>query len=155
MPNKRTPQAMEAGTECKRWYMGQRERGEIVRAYEAGLSMAEITRRTGRSSATITNTIYRHYKGTGRNLMQERTFNKIVYPGLREWFIQSGASIAEAARICRVCPETLGEWLKGGARGAMTEPMPKHAIDKILDWTGLTYEQAFRDQRQYKEDYEA
>lgn len=155
MPKKRTPRAVEPGTECKRWYMGQRERAEIVRAYEAGVPMVEISRRTGRASATISNTVYRHYKGIGGNKKQEEAFARIIYPGLREWFVQSGASICEAARICRVCPETLSGWLKGGTRGAMTEPMPKRVIDKLLDWTGLNYEKAFRDPKQTKEDIDA
>ena len=125
-----------------RWLVGRKVRDEIMRLYGEGLSQEQISRRVGRSKMTIQNVITRGYAGI-ETYHDEHMRRTIIYPGLREWFIDAGATLAEAAEVCETSTTTMAEWLHGGAHGNRTEPMRKWCIDRLLAWTGLTYEQAF------------
>ena len=143
MPERDTlPQGAEGN--IRRRYVGRKLRETIYRMYLEGMDYKAIGRKTGRSKSTIAQVVTRYNRGEKKGLLLERAIGRIIYPGIREWMLDAGASIPEAARACGIPEQTLRGWLQGTPKAKRGESMPKWAIDRMLAWTGLTYEQAFR-----------
>lgn len=128
---------------CKRRYVGRKARETIYRMYLDGATYPEIARATGVRKSTVANVVKRANRGITQGQLLERSAAKIIYPGLRKWLLDSGASMPELARACGVSFATLRDWLRGSPRAKHHEAMPKWCIDRLLAWTGLSYDQAF------------
>ena len=131
-----------------RYFVSRVQQEEILNLYAQGKSKVEIARYVGRSPTTVGTIIYRHNHAKLTYKRLEQMCARIVYPGLRKWFFDSGASYEEAGSVIGVSARTLGDWLRGWNRRAdkRADNIPKWAIDGLLEWTGLTYEQAFREE---------
>lgn len=71
--------------------------------------------------------------------VKERNLNfKVVYPNLRTFFKEHEVREKDLSQALGVSRNTMGKWMRGA------ETMPKRAIDKLLAFTGMTYEEAFQ-----------
>lgn len=61
-----------------------------------------------------------------------------VFPEIRKWMIMNDATFTSMAKVCGISMSTMRNGLTG-----RTE-MGKDVIDKLLETTGLSYEEAFR-----------
>lgn len=61
-----------------------------------------------------------------------------IYPNIRRWIVKHHVSQPEFAELVGVCPAALHHYLSG-----KREPNKK-IIDKILEVTCMTYEEAFK-----------
>lgn len=105
---------------------------------DAGLTYREIAEKHGISYQAVAQTCARYSVGHFRAY----TKNDVVYPNLRKWLNDNKVTKSEfIRRMGNVYSGNLmaqvGNWFSG-----KTCPM-KQSIDKILEITGLTYEQLF------------
>ena len=128
---------------CRRRYVGRKARETIYKMYLEGATYMEIARATGVRKSTVANVVKRANHGITQGQLLERSAAKIIYPGLRTWMLDTGASMPEMARACGVSFTTLRDWLRGSPRAKHHEAMPKWCIDRLLAWTGLSYDRAF------------
>lgn len=61
-----------------------------------------------------------------------------AYPAIHEWKQEHGYNNHDLALLCGVHPGTVNNYLRGSMAAT------KGFIDKILELTGMTYEDAFR-----------
>ena len=67
-----------------------------------------------------------------------KTLNKIVYPNIAKWLDDNGMNIYCFGERCGLSSTSLRNFL------LLDLGCTKYTIDKILEVTGLTYEEAFR-----------
>ena len=79
-------------------------------------------------------------RGKTRNLARNRV-DAYIYPNISKWLVDNNLSICNAAKMMDINNCTLNSLLLG----TRTNPT-KFVIDAILKATGLTYEQAFREE---------
>ena len=63
---------------------------------------------------------------------------KVIYPNIYKWIEDHGMTYLDFAAYCDLADNAVGHLLYG-----FTDPK-KITIDKILDATGMTYEEAFK-----------
>lgn len=63
-----------------------------------------------------------------------------TFPLIKNWMAQNGYNGKKIAEFCGVTPNAVYAWLKG------SNSITKANIDKILQLTGMTYEEAFREE---------
>lgn len=89
---------------------------------------------------------YAHYLNRvfGENIIpkkQEDLFNSIAYPRLRDWMIENDLTVNQFGFLCGYEHDfkvsSLGRFLNGQTKGNI------QLIKKILDITGLKFEEAF------------
>lgn len=70
--------------------------------------------------------------------VEERNLNfKVVYPNLRTFFKEHEVREKDLSQALGVSRNTMGKWMRGA------DCMTKSGIDKLLSFTGLSYEEAF------------
>lgn len=128
--------------------IGDREARKIMRMWRDGASTREICEATGRCAPTISyvaNTVNR--TGTYCSGRRKRSMDKIPFPGLRKWLIDNGVTIAEAADVCGVAYSSMRAYFyrrdPRDGHHSRCNIMPKYVIDRLIEWTGMTYEQLF------------
>ena len=85
----------------------------------------------------VSQTLIKNYVGAEREYTRLVENKKIKYKGLRDWILQEQITISKMARDIGTNYVTLYYILNGH-----NDPR-KNSIDRILNYTGLTYEQAF------------
>lgn len=63
--------------------------------------------------------------------------NRCAYPGLGQWLFENRCTYAKLAEMIGAPDASVSRWMNG------VHKMNKPTIDKILEVTGMTYEQAF------------
>lgn len=96
-----------------------------------GHTLQEIADKYGVSAQYISTIVPRSFK----------TGVRCIYPALKAWMGQKGYSAERIAKFCDVHRNTVYGWLNG------KHTIDKPCIDKILQLTGMTYEEAFREER--------
>lgn len=109
---------------------------EMVSMRLNGASVREIKEKTGATDKDIKAYLPRAL-AYSRNTRVDEAIGKIVYPAIREWIIAHGYTLTYAAKLIGTSPATFISASYGGN-------CTKENIDKILAVTGLTYEQAFK-----------
>ena len=67
-----------------------------------------------------------------------RNSERIIYPNIRAWCLENGYSYLRIAKETGMSEPGIRLFLTGKRGGT------KYTIDAILDLTGLTYQEAFR-----------
>lgn len=133
----------------KSWYpVGEKEARTIRDLYLKGWTAKEIEKRTGRSRVSVVHVVNTMTRNGGMYASKRRqgVIAKIKYPGLAQWFLDSGASVEEAASVCGIGPSAMRDYLYENSprlRGPNNDQIPKRVIDALIMWTGMTYEQMF------------
>lgn len=71
--------------------------------------------------------------------VEERNLNfKVVYPNLRTFFKEHEVLEKDLSQALGVSDAAVRKWMKGA------DCMTKSGIDKLLAFTGMTYEEAFQ-----------
>lgn len=120
----------------QRWEVYAAMRGE-------GMTYAEIARRCGVTHQCVAQALAKRSIGHFRPYRPE----ECVYDGLREWMNRERVSKSDIARIFYGKPYMGSSWhskLKGKLVG---RGFKMWEIDKLIDASGLTYEQLFRSGR--------
>lgn len=123
----------------KRWKLQAEKRAEIIAGYEAG-------EKNAKRLAEIYGVTYTQAKSIIERYAREKNVEQgmvALYPNIEKWRIENGMSHSALARVCGVCPTNMTNIIYG--RGCDNSRGPtKMVIDRILEVTGLTYEEAFR-----------
>lgn len=69
---------------------------------------------------------------------RKRAYKACVYPAISRWLYENRYSYTSFAKLIGVSFASVRRWFSDGGK------MEKSSIDKILEVTGLTYEEAFR-----------
>lgn len=127
--------------------LSEEQRMDCVRMRREGAALKDIAHEYGVSMPSVSKIINRY----APELVRRKTFGSIsaynlqekcVYPGLAKWMIQNRTTPNELGRMARVGDGmTIYNMLFGKSN------LRKGSIDKILQVTGLTYEEAFGVQR--------
>ena len=104
---------------------------EIVKMRLDGATLQEIAVKRGCSRQNIEQILKRIKTGAGTS---ER---KIIYPGLRAWMAENWCSVSKLADACGIIRQTMYVYLSQAGR------MKIGAVQRILNYTGLTFEEAF------------
>lgn len=64
-----------------------------------------------------------------------------IFPAIRTWMRSNGYNGKKIAEFCGVTPNAVYAWLRG------INSITKANIDKMLQLTGMTYEEAFREEK--------
>lgn len=73
----------------------------------------------------------------GKSWTADAVLSRCVYPGIAKWLYENRCTYAKLGELIMVPQATMSRWMNG-----VSKPT-KSNIDKILEVTGLTYEQAF------------
>lgn len=111
------------------------DRLEAVRMRKDGMSYQEIADRFGVSRQAI-NALFRDGKRTDQ---KQKNTHLIKYIGIKKYLETNRISIGKFSKMCRVDNTTMWRNITGQT------DMLKRNIDKILLVTGMTYEQAFKE----------
>lgn len=108
---------------------------EMIRLYEEGMSLEAIGRLNGISRQRV------HQLIGGTSGFKTIKVDACVYPNIRKWMNHNKVSRIELTRLMYgVYTSQYYGILRDMLKGSNCR---KHLIDKLLDITGLTYEQAF------------
>lgn len=107
-------------------------RGQILAMRAEGHTYEEIGKVLGISRQRCHQIV--HYNGRGGDYFHPKTVEKIPYVGLRDWMIKHRVSISELSRRCGV-----SRLATDGKKG-----IGPVIADRILEETGLTFEECFR-----------
>lgn len=125
-------------TFCKRkGKLSDSDRLEAVRMRKDGMSYQEIADRFGVSRQAI-NALFRDGK---RADQKPKNTHLIKYIGIKKYLEKNRISIGKFSKMCRVDNTTMWRNITGQT------DMLKRNIDKILLVTGMTYEQAFKEDK--------
>ena len=75
--------------------------------------------------------------GEGKNWSDDAVLSRCAYPGIAQWLFENRLNYSEFGGLIGFSQATISRWMNG------VNKLNKPAIDKILEVTGLTYEQAF------------
>ena len=109
---------------------------EIKRAHESGRTLRELADEYGL-------TYQRIQQITSEKPQPRKQHQHYIYPNIRAWLFENGCTVKELAELCGVSTACLSQFLRGNTRSS------KYLIDRLLDVTGMKYEEAF-----YKEEGE-
>lgn len=70
---------------------------------------------------------------------QQKLLNRVIFPAIRNYLYKNRISISQFSVLCNVSYKTIYRGITGQA------DMPKRTIDQILRITGMTYEEAFKE----------
>lgn len=106
---------------------------------EQGMTYREIAKELGISHQAVSQTLAKSKESQFKKLKPE----KCVFVGLRNWMNENKVSIGELTRLCGILPQPnsrirFSHYLKG------ENEMRMGTIEKILEITGLTYEEGFK-----------
>lgn len=119
--------------------MSRHPKADLYRAErEKGLTYAEIARKYGISQQAVCQACGKFSQGHFKPYTEE----EVVYPNLRRWLNENRMTRSEfIRRLDRVigghAHDALSRWFRG-----VNDPQKK-TIDKMLEITGLTYEELF------------
>ena len=117
-------------------------REDCVRMRREGYTLRQIAAKHGVTYAAIEYNLLRDMpeyvecKPFGHANMK-RLREKCIYPGLTEWMIRNRVSSKTLSGGCGLSPSNIYPLLSGKIG------FNKKTIDLVLEYTGLTYEQAF------------
>lgn len=117
--------------------MNDDQRIEIVSMRLIGRSLQEIADHFGCSKQCISDVIFKTSDELCGIRAKRKTTCKCVYPNIAKWMEENRASYADIAGG-RSNEQTFRRFLTN--RGVSTS---KNVVDRILQVTGLTYEEAF------------
>lgn len=105
---------------------------------EQGMTYQQIADKLGISKQAVAQTLAKTDTARARQIKP----SMCIYPGLRNWMNANKVSMAELVRRCGYVPysgnrSNFRDYLNG------RHDLRKPTIDKILEITGMTYEQAF------------
>ena len=106
---------------------------------EKGLTYAEIAKELGISRQAVAQVLSKEQKSHFRPWTSDRC----PYVGLRNWLNENQIVMAELLRRLGFAPESEMYYRYRDYLSGRTE-LRKHTIDKLLEITGLAYEEAFR-----------
>ena len=116
-------------------------REEMIALREKGLTQKEIATACGVSSQWVSMVLAKH----NPNLSRIFTKDMCIYEGLRKWLNDNNIYLTELVRIMHDgiypggnCAQVIQSRLTGKTQFKMSE------INKLLDRSGLTYEELFR-----------
>lgn len=75
--------------------------------------------------------------GKGRSWTEDAVLSKCAYPVIAQWLFDNRLNYSEFGGLIGCSQATVSRWMNG------VHNLNKPAIDKILEVTGMTYEQAF------------
>ena len=75
--------------------------------------------------------------GEGKSWSDDAVLSRCAYPGIARWLFENRLNYSEFGGLIGFSQATISRWMNG------VNKLNKPAIDKILEVTGLTYEQAF------------
>lgn len=81
--------------------------------------------------------IHQILPGEGKSWRDDAVLSRCAYPGIAQWLFDNRINYAKFAGLTGFAQATISRWMNG------THKLSKSAIDKILEVTGMTYEQAF------------
>jgi plasmid maintenance system antidote protein VapI len=125
----------EANRRIPRRNIGDRERRAITRGYMRGKSVAELAKDFGLARNSVGRIVHAGLQGNTHATWP--CYRRIVYHGCKRWFMETGATFYEAAHVVGCQEKSISTWLRGEGQ------MPKRAIDALIAWTGMTYEELF------------
>lgn len=105
-----------------------------------GISHAEIAKEFGLSRQRV------HQIVGNNTILPGRPIRKCAFPGLVKWMFEHGISTKQLTVVLNINYYTLGYKLRGVHHFTMPE------IKAILAYTGLTFEEAFGEEIDRKED---
>ena len=106
---------------------------------EKGLTYKEIAKELGISRQAVAQVLSKEQK----SYFRPWTADRCPYVGLRNWLNENQIVMAELLRRLGFAPESALHYRYRDYLSGRTE-LRKHTIDKLLEITGLTYEEAFR-----------
>lgn len=98
-----------------------------------GFTLQEVADRFGVSKQAISKNIPQHYY----SCQKCRDLGKIVYPGFRRFMMENRYTVSRLAKACGIRYAALYNALSG------KHDPSKTTIDRMLSFTGMTYEEAF------------
>lgn len=78
-------------------------------------------------------------RNTGRATCKPRNTHSIIFPSIRKYLNENRMSISRFAVLCNISGQTMNRAITGQT------DMLKRTIDQILRVTGMTYEEAFKE----------
>ena len=109
--------------------LSKEQKREIVEQYQDGRTLRAIAADYGVSYQRIQQIVT---EDPGR-----KKYMECIYPGLRRWIEKNDYSAREVAEVTGLSQRRLYSWLSGA-----TNP-PVLAIKRILEVTGMNFEEAF------------
>lgn len=100
-----------------------------------GYTMQEIADEMGVNQRTISLYVPKEERCQARNRV-----DNYIYPNINKWLIDNRMSMIKFAREVGITKSTMSNYLAG-----LSEPR-KSIIDKILEITGMSYEECFREE---------
>lgn len=70
---------------------------------------------------------------------QQKLLNRVIFPAIRNYLYKNRISISQFSVLCNVSYMTMYQRITGQT------DIPKRTIDQILRVTGMTYEEAFKE----------
>lgn len=110
------------------------EKVEAYRMRLEGSSLREIADKFGVSMERIRQIVP---PTEGKTWSKDGMWSRCVYPGIGQWLFENRCSYAKLAELIGAPQSSVSRWMNG------INKLNKPTIDKILDVTGMTYEQAF------------
>lgn len=104
-----------------------------------GLTYAEIAKELGISKQAVAQVLSKEQKSHFRPWTSDRC----IYVGVRNWMNENQITMAELLRRFGFQPGSALHYRYRDYLSGQTE-LRKHTIDKLLEITGLAYEEAFR-----------
>ena len=117
------------------WKLSDDDISQAATMRENGASLQEIADSLGVSRQWIGVILH----GTGRVTYKPRNMNRIIYPTIRNFLEKNRMSITRFSVLCNVSHITIYRGITG------EKDMLKRTIDQILRVTGMTYEEAFKE----------
>ena len=99
-----------------------------------GMTMEAIGQKYGVSKQYVHSELQR-FLNTGR----KKVYQKITYPKIRAWFVESDQTFSDVERKLGIGKNTLSKKLKGNSW------FKKSELDSFLNHIGMTYEEAFKE----------
>lgn len=118
-----------------KYYMQKVDKEEAAKMRENGFSLQEIADRFGVSRQRI-GILFRK---TGRVSKKPTGLDSVVFPNIRKFLSDNRMSIKRFSNFCQSDYNSVLRGIKG------YNDMQKHTIDDILRATGMTYEEAFKE----------
>lgn len=115
------------------WILTNDQIEEIQEKYANGMTQKELAKEYGVKVSLI----QKHAGGPYRGYKRINDNPRIKYFGIRKWLVENKMSVRDLAEKAGICYQTLYYVLIG-----QNEPR-KMTIDKVLQFTGMKYEEAF------------
>lgn len=117
---------------CRNRLLTEEEKQKIIEMRFNGYKVQEIAEKMHVSQATISN-----YTPKG---IYNRSKSNCKYAGIKEWLRKNGMSQRAFAKRLYMSEGTLRAYLSGKIN------VKKSVIDKMLEITGMSYEECFREE---------